>query len=114
MTSDLRQCALHLFDKAVEAADPAIALRRALAAHPLPQPDGQLHVIAIGKAAPAMLREALAHLDGAVPALAITHYENDMDVPGAEVIRAAHPVPDAAGLGAAVMAQTAHHQGEGR
>ena len=100
MTSDLRQCALHLFDKAVEAADPAIALRRALAAHPLPQPDGQLHVIAIGKAAPAMLREALAHLDGAVPALAITHYENDMDVPGAEVIRAAHPVPDAAGLGA--------------
>ncbi|WP_417523378.1 glycerate kinase type-2 family protein [Marinovum sp.] len=98
MTPDLRQSALHLFDKAVEAADPAIALRRALAEHPLPAPGGQLHLIAIGKAAPAMLREAMAHVDGDVPALAITHYENDMEVPGAEVIRAAHPVPDAEGL----------------
>lgn len=98
MSSDLRQSALHLFDKAVEAADPALALRRALADHPLPTPEGRLHVIAIGKAAPAMVREALAHLDGPVSALAITHYENDMEVPGAEVLRAAHPVPDAAGL----------------
>lgn len=109
MTPDLRQSALHLFDKAVEAADPAIALRRALAEHPLPQPKGQLHLIAIGKAAPAMLREAMAHIDGDVPALAITHYENDMDVPGAEVIRAAHPVPDAQGLraGEAVVSRLA-------
>ncbi|WP_323763811.1 glycerate kinase type-2 family protein [Marinovum sp.] len=98
MTSDLRQSALHLFDKAVEAADPALALRRALADHPLPRPAGRLHLIAIGKAAPAMLSEALSHLDHEVAALAITHYENDMQVPGAEVMRAAHPVPDAAGL----------------
>ncbi len=98
MTSELRQTALHLFAQAVEAADPALALRRALAEHPLPAPCGQLHLVAIGKAAPAMLREALAHLDRPVPALAITHYENDMQVPGAEVLRAAHPVPDDAGL----------------
>ncbi|MGY3438464.1 MULTISPECIES: glycerate kinase type-2 family protein [unclassified Marinovum] len=95
---DLRQTALHLFEKAVEAADPAIALRRALVAHPLPNPTGELHLIAIGKAAPAMLREALAHVTRDVQALAVTHYENEMDVPGATVLRSAHPVPDAAGL----------------
>ena len=95
---DLRQTALHLFDKAVEAADPAIALRRALVSHPFPNPTGALHLIAIGKAAPAMLCEALSHVTRDVKALAVTHYENEMDVPGATVLRSAHPVPDAAGL----------------
>lgn len=99
MTSqDLRDTALHLFAKAVEAADPALALRHALGEHPLPDPAGELHVIAIGKAAPAMLQEALRHVDRPVQALAVTHYENEMDVPGATVLRSAHPVPDAAGL----------------
>lgn len=98
MTQTHARTAHALFEAAVEAADPAIALRRALADHPMPDPAGKLHLIAIGKAAPAMLKEALAHVTREYEALAVTHYENGMEVPGAEVMRAAHPVPDAAGL----------------
>ncbi|TNF20144.1 MAG: DUF4147 domain-containing protein [Rhodobacteraceae bacterium] len=98
MTETLYRTARALFDAAVEAADPAIALRRALARHPLPNPKGALHLIAIGKAAPAMLKEALNHVARPCEALAVTHYENPMVVPKAEVLRAAHPVPDEAGL----------------
>lgn len=98
MTQDLTRTAKHLFARAVEAADPALAVRRALADHPLPDPAGALHLIAIGKAAPAMLKEALAHVDRSCEALAVTHYQNDMDVPGATVLRSNHPVPDEAGL----------------
>ena len=48
-----------------------------------------------------MLAEALRHLPQPVRALAVTHHENPMDVEGAEVLRAGHPVPDAAGARAA-------------
>lgn len=107
MTETLYRTARALFDAAVKAADPAIALRRALARHPMPDPEGALHVIAIGKAAPAMLKEALTHVKRPCKALAVTYYENQMDVPGAEVLRSAHPVPDEAGLraGQEIMAR---------
>lgn len=98
MTETLYRTARALFKAAVDAADPAIALRKALARHPMPKPKGQLHLIAIGKAAPAMLKEALTHVKQPCKALAVTHYENQMDVPGAKVMRSAHPVPDEAGL----------------
>lgn len=98
MTETLYRTARALFNAAVEAADPAIALRKALARHPMPNPAGVLHVIAIGKAAPAMLKEALTHVKRPCKALAVTHYENQMKVSGAEVLRSAHPVPDEAGL----------------
>lgn len=88
--------------RAVEAADPARALRNQLVAHPFPQigAGGGTILIAIGKAAPAMLAEALKHVHGPHVALAVTHYENTMDVPEATVLRAAHPVPDENGLDA--------------
>ncbi len=57
-------------------------------------------MIAIGKAAPAMLSEALDHVAGEREAIAVTNYENDVQVPGATVIRAGHPVPDQNGLSA--------------
>jgi len=98
MTETLYRTARALFNAAVEAADPAIALRKALARHPMPNPAGALHVISIGKAAPAMLKEALTHVKRPCKALAVTHYENQMKVSGAEVLRSAHPVPDEAGL----------------
>lgn len=98
MTESLYRTARALFNAAVEAADPAIALRKALARNPMPNPAGALHVIAIGKAAPAMLKEALTHVKRPCKALAVTHYENQMKVQGAEVLRSAHPVPDEAGL----------------
>ncbi len=97
---DLRQTAKVLFDAAISRADPAAAVTRALADHPLPQPSGRLLLIAIGKAAPAMLSAALKQVTGPHEALCVTHPENTAEVPGAQMHRAGHPVPDAAGLAA--------------
>ena len=98
---DLKRDARQFFDAAVTAADPALALRKAVKQTPFPAVTGKTYVIAIGKAAPRMMAEALTHVSGAVVALAVTHHENDMDVDGARVLRAGHPVPDAAGEAAA-------------
>ncbi|MGR3571185.1 glycerate kinase type-2 family protein [Brevirhabdus sp.] len=100
----LRSTARRLFDAALRAADPAVALRGHLKDTPLPVPGagGRLILIAVGKAAPAMLTEALAHLPARADhvALAITQYGNEARVPGATVLQTAHPVPDRAGLDA--------------
>ena len=99
-TNSLRNTARQLFDAAVAAADPALALRPHMT-ELAPLAGGTTYLIAIGKAAPRMLAEALRHLPQPVRALAVTHHENPMDVEGAEVLRAGHPVPDAAGARAA-------------
>lgn len=54
-------------------------------------------MIAIGKAAPAMLGAALDIVAGPVTALGITHHENAQTVSGADILTAGHPVPDQAG-----------------
>ncbi len=100
----LRREARRLFTAAVAAADPAPALATQLTARPLvPLRDGRYILIAVGKAACTMMAEALHHLpDGAAhDALAVTNYENARDIPGARVIAAGHPVPDANGARAA-------------
>jgi glycerate 2-kinase len=106
---DLRAEASRLFQAAVAAANPATALRRALAAHPVdvPQAGGRYLVVAVGKAAVPMAREALLALTGApVTALVVTNTENATALPGAKVMAAGHPVPDENGVaaGAAVTA----------
>jgi hydroxypyruvate reductase len=73
----------------------------ALADLPPQAPDGRTFLIAIGKAAPAMLGEAMAGLPDAHAALAVTHHENDAMLDGVELLRAGHPVPDEAGARAA-------------
>lgn len=60
--------------------------------------NGRSIFIAIGKAAPAMMNEALRHAEGDYGALVVTHSENQTEVPGAKVLRAAHPIPDERGL----------------
>lgn len=99
----LRTQARLLFDAAVTAADPAIAVRRGLATSPVPprKPGGRTILIAIGKAAPAMLGEAMNAFPEAQVALAVTHHENAATLEGAELMRAGHPVPDEAGARAA-------------
>ncbi len=100
----LRETAVAFFDIGVRAADPARAVHCELGARPLaPLAHGTQHIIAIGKAACAMARAALHGVpDGqATHAIAVTNYENAVDVPGCTVFAAAHPVPDAAGLKAA-------------
>ncbi|MCL3882344.1 DUF4147 domain-containing protein [Marivita sp. GX14005] len=100
---DLRARARLLFDAAVEAADPAHAVRLGLASCPpaAPDPGGRRVLIAVGKAAPAMLGEAMTAFPGAALSLCVTHHENVASLPGAEIMRAGHPVPDEAGADAA-------------
>lgn len=95
----LRARARELFEAGVAAADPEAALRAALAAQPL-APTGRREIVAVGKAARAMTRAALAVL-GPVPALIVTNRENAAPLDGAEVRAAGHPVPDADGARAA-------------
>lgn len=89
-----------IFAEAVAAADPALALRDKLITSPFPPPQkgGRSIVIAVGKAAPAMLQEALRHIRGDHTAIAVTHSDNRQDVPGAKVLRAGHPIPNEDGL----------------
>ncbi len=90
-----------LFETGVQAANPALAVRKELAHAPLaPNPSGRLIIIAIGKAATAMIQEALAHvpLGQSTEAIAVTNYENARDVTGCTVIAAGHPLPDENGL----------------
>lgn len=101
-----------LFQAAVDRADPAKALRAQLASAPLsPLPEGGKNVLlAVGKAAIPMMREALALIPDADQALAITNPENYTEIPGATVICGAHPVPDetsaAAGRAAIELARS--------
>lgn len=98
----LRDNAIAIFKEAVAAADPALSLRRRLHTNPLPLPEqgGRSILIAIGKAAPAMMAEALRHVQGEHVALVVTHAENQAHVPGSTVLHSAHPVPDERGLSA--------------
>lgn len=102
-TGPLPDLARALFAAACRAADPALALEAALAAHPLPRPDAGGHriVIALGKAALPMARAVMPGLDPADPVLVVTNYENAGTLAGARVIAAGHPVPDDNGAAAA-------------
>ena len=96
-----RLFARSLFDHAIQAAEPASAVQRSLSAAPLPAlPDGRLILIAVGKAACAMIKEAMDHApqSATVQAIAVTNYENARPIEGCEVIAAGHPVPDENGL----------------
>ncbi|MFI0396863.1 glycerate kinase type-2 family protein [Paracoccus jiaweipingae] len=97
----LSETALGLIRAGIAAADPFTAVAGALPGL-LAQvvPVGGWRVLAVGKAAPQMARAALTLLPG-VPALAVTHAGNDRPLPGAMVLRAGHPEPDAQGLAAA-------------
>lgn len=93
------------FQAGVAAADPYQAVARALADGAFALPDGRLFVIAIGKAAGAMMRAALTSLPKPHAALVVTNYENAGPVDGARVMAAGHPVPDENGLQAGLAVQ---------
>ncbi|MBS8227534.1 DUF4147 domain-containing protein [Vannielia litorea] len=94
--AELRAEAELIFRAGVSAADPGTGVDRALEA------DGWSgrFVIAVGKAAPSMMRAALKRVGPVEAALVVTNPENAGDLPGATVMEAAHPVPDAGGLAA--------------
>jgi hydroxypyruvate reductase len=84
-----------LFDRAVEAADPM----RSLQAHLPPRPTGRVVVIGAGKAS-ARMAEAVEAAWGPCEGLVITRYGYARPCRGIEIVEAAHPVPDAAGVAA--------------
>lgn len=84
-----------LFDKAVEVADPMQSLAR----HLPPKPAGRVVVVGAGKAS-ARMAEAVEAAWGPCEGLVITRYGYGRPCRGIEIVEAAHPVPDAAGLAA--------------
>jgi hydroxypyruvate reductase len=83
-----------MFDAAVASAQPA----RCLAPH-LPQPPkGRTIVIGAGKASAAMAQALEAHWTAPLEGLVITRYGYAVPCEHVEIVEAAHPVPDEAGL----------------
>ncbi|MEK8034690.1 glycerate kinase [Ideonella sp. DXS29W] len=85
-----------MFDAAVAAAQPA----RCVAHHLPPRPKGRTIVIGAGKASAAMARALEQHWTGPIEGLVITRYGHEVPCERIDIVSAAHPVPDAAGLNA--------------
>ncbi len=86
-----------LFDAAIAAAQPALCLP----AHLPPPPKGRTIVIGAGKASAAMARALEDHWPGPLEGLVVTRYGYEVPCQRIDIVQAAHPVPDAAGLVAA-------------
>ncbi len=115
----LRENSLTIFKQGVKAADPYQAVKNCLmvkdyqleialdlndSSQKRSASWSKIHIIAFGKAACSMAKAAKEitseHWDTS-NALAITNYENVMDIKGVKVIAAGHPIPDLAGQNAA-------------
>ncbi|KPU84116.1 MOFRL domain-containing protein [Marinosulfonomonas sp. PRT-SC04] len=101
--SEMRGQAEAIFAAGVAAADPYLAVAKALEAQPVEvAPNGGVTlIVAVGKAAMRMAEAAVERASGPVKCIVITNYENAHDFDYAEVYAAGHPVPDAAGAKAA-------------
>ncbi|HZD26918.1 MAG TPA: glycerate kinase [Alphaproteobacteria bacterium] len=86
-----------MFDAAVTAADP----RHCLPPHLPAPPTGRTVVVGAGKAAASMAQAVEAHWPGELTGLVVTRYGHALPTKRIEVVEAAHPVPDDAGLQAA-------------
>ena len=93
MISDPRAFLTTLFEAAVARADPMLCL----AEHLPPKPKGRLIVIGAGKAS-ARMGEALEAVYGPCEGLIVTRYGYARPCKGIEIVEAAHPVPDEAGV----------------
>jgi glycerate 2-kinase len=83
-----------MFDAAIAAAQPA----RCLPPHLPAPPKGRTIVIGAGKASAEMARALEAHWPGPLEGLVVTRYGYEVPCERIEIVQAAHPVPDAAGL----------------
>ncbi|MES0881162.1 glycerate kinase type-2 family protein [Roseibium sp. SCP14] len=82
-----------MFQRAVDVADPM----QSLSAHLPKKPEGRVVVIGAGKAS-ARMAEAVEAAWGPCEGLVVTRYGYARPCQGIEVVEAAHPVPDEAGL----------------
>lgn len=94
---DVRADLRRMFEAAVAAASPAVAVPPAL---PNP-PQGRTVVVGAGKAAAAMARAVEDHWSGPLEGVVVTRYGHAVPTRRIQVVEAAHPVPDAAGMRAA-------------
>ncbi len=88
-----------LFDAALAAADPKLAVPPHLP--PQGPPQGRTLVIGAGKAAATMAQAVEANWNGPLEGLVVTRYGHAVPCRTIEVVEAAHPVPDEAGRAAA-------------
>jgi hydroxypyruvate reductase len=86
-----------MFDAALAAAQPALCVPPHLPA----RPRGRMIVVGAGKASAAMARAVETHVEGALEGLVVTRYGHAVSCDRIEIVEAAHPVPDAAGVEAA-------------
>jgi glycerate 2-kinase len=86
-----------MFDAAVASAQPALCVPRHL---PAP-PRGRLIVVGAGKASAAMARAVEENWTGPLSGLVVTRYGYAVPCQRIDIVEAAHPVPDAAGMLAA-------------
>ncbi|ARO23793.1 glycerate kinase [Rhizobium sp. S9] len=86
-----------LFDAAVRAADPLTGIK----SHLPEKPKGRTVVIGAGKGAAQMARALESAWKGPLEGLVVTRYGYGCETLFIEIVEAAHPVPDAAGLAAA-------------
>lgn len=100
--TEMRAAVTRLFAAGLAAADPDRAVRLALARTPPapPGPGGRRVILGLGKAALSMAQAALEVL-GPAEALVVTNAGNAGALPGARIMVAGHPLPDAAGARAA-------------
>lgn len=92
--TDHRTLLRSLFDAAIAAAQPALCLP----AHLPPPPKGRTIVIGAGKASAAMARAFEDNWNAPLEGLVVTRYGYEVPCQRIEILQAAHPVPDAAGL----------------
>lgn len=96
MTPDHAQLLRCLFDAAIQAAQPAHCLPPCL-----PPPRGRTLVLGAGKASAAMAQTLERHWQGALSGLVVTQYGHSVPCEHIDIVEAAHPAPDEAGLAAA-------------
>jgi len=86
-----------MFHAAIEAAQPS----HCIPPHLTPAPRGRLIVIGAGKASAAMAQAVEQHWPGPLSGLVVTRYGYGVPCERIEIVEAAHPVPDQAGMAAA-------------
>ena len=89
-----------MFEAAIASAQPALCVPPHLPTRE-EVGRGRLVVIGAGKASAAMARAVEQHWDGPLSGLVVTRYGYAVPCERIEIVEAAHPVPDAAGLRAA-------------
>ncbi len=96
-TGAARDLLRRMFDAAIASAQPSVCLPPHLPAPPA----GRLVVIGAGKASAAMAQALERHWPGPLDGLVVTRYGYAVPCERIEIVEAAHPVPDQAGLHAA-------------